>query len=599
MNQGGLGEEQSSGVEEALRKHEQSFTSIQGADTPLTKENLAKVDSNLDRDRSGSVSGSKSRSLIEEGLRDGNSSSGLSKVPSQEGLNSAGLSDIYVSSDAETEKLDLEEEDQSRATLSQMVESIQVKQETKTPEQENGSEHSTNSGAVVNGQSENNDQGHVSQDGDNSSNNVLDADNIGIREDEAKPLSEVQLSGIKPLYSFKRRSEDKNGVSEQVFKKPKLPVEPKVENNRDAATKNQTQEPTLGTEQDVKKPEGSNGLDEDIVYDGAVESELEDNNEEDEEDSAQKTRRNLENEDDEAEPEEEEDEEEEALEDGEAGNGPDLSPMEKEQLRQDALKALTKIEVDFAHLRQALYENKLAKLQNELQMCLDGSHPQLQSYYQKIASIRDFKLKRVYQRQKYELECIDKETKCTRTSIHQEFYKNVSDLRHNLLSHTTQRWYDINKERREMDVVVPEVNYHVPIKVANRSLSCITGYAAPAKMRRPGDELSEDLVCENIKFRFQNNPVDKLEVIVDRMRFNNELSDLNGLKKYYGAFPGAPELGGLKESEIYDDLSGIHQNQQHQLEQQHQHHHQQQQQQHQQQQEKEQHQKESQSHENQ
>lgn len=230
------------------------------------------------------------------------------------------------------------------------------------------------------------------------------------------------------------------------------------------------------------------------------------------------------------------------------------SSMKQENQRLSALQEITEIEHQFAELRQRLYENKLAKLQTETQMCLEGSHPALQSYYQKIDSVRDYKLRRAYQRQKYELECIDKETKATRCFIHQDFYRKVADLKHDLLVSTTQKWYDINKERREMDVAVPDVGYHVPVKIDGKTLSCITGYAAPAQLKREGEPLPEDLECEGIEFRFKNNPVDKLEVIVDRMRFNNELSDLEGLRRYFQGFPGAPSLGGLKESEIYEDL---------------------------------------------
>ncbi|SCU90883.1 LADA_0F06920g1_1 [Lachancea dasiensis] len=236
------------------------------------------------------------------------------------------------------------------------------------------------------------------------------------------------------------------------------------------------------------------------------------------------------------------------------------SSMEAESTRLAALKEITEIERQFAELRQKLHDSKMAKLQTETQMCLEGSHPALQDYYQKIDSVRDFKLRRAYQRQKYELECIDKETKATRCFIHQNFQRKVSNLKHDMLVNTTQRWYDINKERREMDIVVPDVNYHVPVKIDGKTLSCITGYAAPAQLRREGDPLSEDLQCEGIQIRFKNNPVDKLEVIVDRMRFNNELSDLEGLKRFFDGFPGAPSLSGLKDSEIYEDLQAMQRN---------------------------------------
>ncbi|CAL9733967.1 transcriptional regulatory protein Dep1p [Monosporozyma servazzii] len=233
------------------------------------------------------------------------------------------------------------------------------------------------------------------------------------------------------------------------------------------------------------------------------------------------------------------------------------SPMELETKRLEAMDDIISIEYKFAQLRQNLYENKLNKLELELQMCLEGSHPELHGYYERISSIRDYKLKRAYQRQKYELSCIDKETRATRTMIHQQYYKSVSELKSHLLKSTTREWYDINKERREMDTMVANVGYHVPVKIANKTLSCITGYAGAAQERLPGEPLAEDLECENTAFQYRHNPVDKLEVIVDRMRLNNQLSDLEGLKRYYGGFPAAPGLNGLRDSEINDDFEAI------------------------------------------
>ena len=51
--------------------------------------------------------------------------------------------------------------------------------------------------------------------------------------------------------------------------------------------------------------------------------------------------------------------------------------------------------------------------------------------------------------------------------------------------------------------------------------------------------------------------MDKLEAIVDRMRLNNALSDFEGLKRYYGGFPGAPALNGLRDSEIAEDFQEL------------------------------------------
>ena len=321
--------------------------------------------------------------------------------------------------------------------------------------------------------------------------------------------------------------------------------------------------------------------------------------------------------------------------------------VDQESQRLKGYEAICEIETDFANLRQEIYENKIQKLKMELQMCLDGSHSALQKYLAQVQEIRDEKLKKIYLKQQYRLDSIDRETRATRYILHQDFYKKTSDLKEALLNETTKQWYDINNERRDIDlmsnvsaaaaaaahkdahgandlddveeerinlmnmlysgntsILHQENKYHVPIKILNKSLSMITGYSTQPALeidqRTPhtydtthlssvhalesgaafsngvttggitkqnfsinGDinessNCDEDRVCENINWKFVNNPVDKLEVIVDRMRFNNMISDFQGLKKYYGGFPSAPELPAIKELELVQDFTKIH-----------------------------------------
>ncbi|AMD18838.1 HBL064Cp [Eremothecium sinecaudum] len=394
-------------------------------------------------------------------------SSVLSKVTSPEG--GIEVSELYVSSDAETEKMAVEQEDLNVMKLGSFAEEVKTEIDT-----------------------------------GNETDKLIDEPRYNTTK--KRHLDEEQKLPI--------QDSEESHSDEQKFKKPRLPV-------------------SSAQVQEEVEPEDNED----------EEEEEEETEEEASVKSASVTRREV----------------KKASEGEEEGSS---SPADIEKLRQDAMKDIIEIEYDFAELRQRLYENELAKLQTELQMCLDGSHPSLQSYYQMIDSVRDSKLKKAYQRQKYELDCIDIETRATRTFIHQNFYRQVSDIKHRLLNETTQKWYDINKERREMDVLVSEVSYHVPVKVANKTLSCITGYAAPSQLRRPGDPIPEDMACEGINFKYKNNPVDKLEVIVDRMRFNNKLSDLEGLKQYFGGFPGAPSLSGLKDSEIFEDFQNLQQQEQ-------------------------------------
>lgn len=181
-----------------------------------------------------------------------------------------------------------------------------------------------------------------------------------------------------------------------------------------------------------------------------------------------------------------------------------------------------------------------------------------------------------------------------------------------MINDTTNDWYDINNEKRYLDMIeqeitnkeefiakfgyefakrnfVPNTNiinanstnndnnnknlsilmqpnkFHLPLKIENKSLSMITNYATKGVEFLPSNNkasyrnaLTEDMLLENINFTFANDPVDKLEVIVDRMRFNNMMSDFVGLRKFYGGFPSVPELPKIKELEILQDFNKIH-----------------------------------------
>lgn len=210
---------------------------------------------------------------------------------------------------------------------------------------------------------------------------------------------------------------------------------------------------------------------------------------------------------------EEEEEEEELTEEQKAEKQKELEiELEKQKERKEAIQFLTEIEIDFAKLRDRLYEDKMARFKSELEMCLNGSHPELQNVYSKIDSHREEKIRLASLSQKYKFECIDRKTRAQRTSIHQQFFKRSSDFKSSYLKEITQEWYKINKERRIMDSLVPEYSYKIP-------------------------EFVEDLVDQ-------------------RAQVNEEISILTGLKKYYG-FPRAPELKSIEGQELNDDLKAM------------------------------------------
>ncbi|KAF9106875.1 hypothetical protein BGX27_008954 [Mortierella sp. AM989] len=67
--------------------------------------------------------------------------------------------------------------------------------------------------------------------------------------------------------------------------------------------------------------------------------------------------------------------------------------METKQLHKDALEALTSIEVEFANLRDKIYEERMTELDREVEMINAGTHPELSSLMQEIEQKREQRLR--------------------------------------------------------------------------------------------------------------------------------------------------------------------------------------------------------------
>lgn len=127
--------------------------------------------------------------------------------------------------------------------------------------------------------------------------------------------------------------------------------------------------------------------------------------------------------------------------------------------RKAALSLLTNIEIEFAKLRDQLHYNKMAQFVAEIEMCAEGTHPDLEKACIEIQSVRNERVKQAELRRKYQRICTDIQTRANRAHLHQQFMKDRAEIRAHLLLNTTEEWYKINRERRLMDTLVPEYGF--------------------------------------------------------------------------------------------------------------------------------------------
>lgn len=197
--------------------------------------------------------------------------------------------------------------------------------------------------------------------------------------------------------------------------------------------------------------------------------------------------------------------------------------------RELAVKGLIAIEKCFAEVRDKLYDDKLALLEKELQLCLDGSHPELSKIYQKINGFYQDSLNLANASLAYRLKCVDKETMATRTSIHQNYLRNIMDTKNAMITETTSMWYKINKEGNQLDQIVPDFNYSaIPLSILAQGEVTVSNSSNVADMM--------GTAAPKMKKAIKQNAI--IELVQQRNNLNEQLGILNGLVTFHG-FPSA------------------------------------------------------------
>lgn len=142
--------------------------------------------------------------------------------------------------------------------------------------------------------------------------------------------------------------------------------------------------------------------------------------------------------------EDESDEENEENEDDEQ-----MSDRETDEERMKAIKMLTDIELEFAKVRDLLHDQQIAKFDLEIMMCSEGSHPELEQYTTQLKEELNTRLQKTRSLFLYQINATFNQSRATRCSVHQTYYKNKFTLRNELLCDVTRRWYQLNYEKRE------------------------------------------------------------------------------------------------------------------------------------------------------
>ena len=161
-----------------------------------------------------------------------------------------------------------------------------------------------------------------------------------------------------------------------------------------------------------------------------------------------------------------------------------------------------------------LYDERIARCDAELAM-LDSpnpTHPELLAALEVIDRHRDEKIRYEDTLIKYKLGALQRKSIAEKAQAHTQYMLRVQDIRETHLTKLNEHFYNIQHERRATDTAAQDYMYHFQPKRSDQ-------------IRR-------------------------------QAAYNKEVSLLSGIAKYVG-FPAAPDIKGLKQNEIDDDLRAM------------------------------------------
>ncbi|KAF5860685.1 hypothetical protein ETB97_001253 [Aspergillus alliaceus] len=204
---------------------------------------------------------------------------------------------------------------------------------------------------------------------------------------------------------------------------------------------------------------------------------------------------------------------EEAAERGEEGDdGEAAAKLEEESVKRvSAMESLAILEREFAALRDKIYDERVSKLNRELEM-LNGpnpTHPEFLRQLECIQRYRDAKIQYEHTLYQYRFKALVNKSLAERAQAHSTFFQRIRDVREKQSSNISKQFYAIQHDRFKTDEISPQ--HYIPF------------------------------------------PTRRSQQIANQTAYNQEVSILAGVAKYVG-FPAAPSLSAARPAELEDDM---------------------------------------------
>ncbi|KAL4888683.1 Sds3-like-domain-containing protein [Aspergillus ambiguus] len=196
----------------------------------------------------------------------------------------------------------------------------------------------------------------------------------------------------------------------------------------------------------------------------------------------------------------------------EADDAEAAAKLEEESAKRiSAMESLSVLEREFATLRDKIYDERISKLNRELDM-LNGPNPTHPEYLQNLEVIkrhRDAKINYEHTLFQYRIKALMNKSLAERAQLHSTYFQRVRDLREKHSNSISKQFYAIQHDRFKTDELSPQ--HYIPF------------------------------------------PTRRSQQIAQQTAYNQEVSIMAGVAKYVG-FPAAPSLSAARPSELEEDL---------------------------------------------
>ncbi|KAK0540081.1 hypothetical protein OC842_000655 [Tilletia horrida] len=212
---------------------------------------------------------------------------------------------------------------------------------------------------------------------------------------------------------------------------------------------------------------------------------------------------------------------------------------------QEAMEALTRIEIQFAMLRDRLYVERMEEVCRETEMVLEGTHPELIRFTRAIDQLRERRLRLLDLELEKQVHHYEQVAEGEEQVIWNSYRYQAADLRQTMMNDTARKRRRLEREKRLIDVPRParrhqtfetelvpnpDRQYSAALRARRREIAVADATAAVAAVSATNPEAAR-----------------RAAAVVQQLQEGAADDDANDYVAY-------PEVKGLDDGELWSDL---------------------------------------------